>query len=128
MGLAQQAMLREALANAQLDPQRIGYVEDTWHRNGARRSGEVEALAAVVEMDRQPCYLGAVKANIGHLEAAAGVVGLLKTVLVLQHESHTAAGALHEDSIRTSSFEGTRFSIPTALVPGPGAKHRVVQV
>src|SRR5690606_20318350 len=86
-GLAQQALLREALANAQVDAQRISYVEA--HGTGTALGDpiEVEALAATVGARSEgagTCLVGSVKANIGHLEAAAGVAGLIKTTLALR--------------------------------------------
>jgi acyl transferase domain-containing protein len=89
-GLAQQAMVREALSNAQLEAGRIGFVEA--HGTGTALGDpiEVEALAATVGQPAPgagTCYVGAAKANIGHLEAGAGVVGLIKTVLALRHEA-----------------------------------------
>jgi acyl transferase domain-containing protein/NADPH-dependent curcumin reductase CurA/acyl carrier protein/nucleoside-diphosphate-sugar epimerase len=120
-GLAQQAMVREALANAQLAPQRIGYVEA--HGTGTALGDpiEVEALAATVGRafpGAGPCYLGAAKANIGHLEAGAGAAGLIKAVLSLRHQ----AIAPQPNFTRLSPhirFEGTRLAVPTALTPWP---------
>jgi len=86
-GLAQQQVVRRALKEADIDPSEIGYVEA--HGTGTVLGDpiEVEALAEVLGGGRRnaPCTLGAVKANIGHLEGAAGIAGLIKTVLVLRH-------------------------------------------
>ena len=87
-GLAQQALLRAALANARLSPSRVGFVET--HGTGTPLGDpiEVEALAATIGAPRpngETCYLGSVKSNLGHLEAAAGVAGLIKATLALQH-------------------------------------------
>ena len=89
-GPAQQALIRDALACAQLSPDRIGFVET--HGTGTALGDpiEVEAIAATIGQPfpgSGPCLLGSVKANLGHLEAAAGVTGLLKAVLALQHEA-----------------------------------------
>jgi acyl transferase domain-containing protein/NADPH:quinone reductase-like Zn-dependent oxidoreductase/acyl carrier protein len=87
-GLAQQALLREALANAQLSPSRVGFVEAHGTATPLGDPIEVEALAAVIgapRADDSSCYLGSAKANLGHLEAAAGVAGLIKATLVLSH-------------------------------------------
>ncbi len=126
-GLAQQAMIREALANAQVDPAQIGYVEA--HGTGTALGDplEVEALAATVGQPRADgglCYVGAAKANIGHLEAAAGVVGLIKAVLVLQHAEIPPQANFHTLSPHIS-LAGTCLAIPTATVPWPkGARPR----
>ncbi len=86
-GLAQQRVLRRALQDAGVQPWEIGYVEV--HGTGTALGDpiEVEALAEVLGGGQRttPLTLGAVKANVGHLEGAAGVAGLIKTILVLQH-------------------------------------------
>ncbi|MBX7255252.1 MAG: SDR family NAD(P)-dependent oxidoreductase [Candidatus Hydrogenedentes bacterium] len=87
-GLAQQAVIRQALANAGIEPGQVGYVEA--HGTGTSLGDpiEVDALKAVLLPGRgrdQRCLLGSVKTNIGHLEAAAGVAGLIKTALILKH-------------------------------------------
>lgn len=118
-GLAQQALVVEALANAQVDASRIGYVEA--HGTGTMLGDpiEVEALAATVGRaapGAAPCLIGAAKANIGHLEAAAGVTGLIKSVLVLRNE------AIPPQANFTSlnphiRLEGTRLAVATQLTP-----------
>jgi acyl transferase domain-containing protein len=87
-GPAQQAAIREALADAGVTPREIGYVEA--HGTGTPLGDPIEmnSLVAVLNEDRAAedvCRVGSVKTNIGHLEAAAGIAGLIKTALVLQH-------------------------------------------
>jgi len=77
-----------ALATAGVDPESIGYIET--HGTGTALGDpiEVAALTRVFGAGsdrRRRCVLGALKASIGHLDAAAGVAGLIKTVLALQH-------------------------------------------
>jgi acyl transferase domain-containing protein len=86
--LAQEAVIREALANAGVGPEEVSYVEA--HGTGTSLGDpiEVEALGrALAERDKRtvPLLIGSVKTNLGHLEAAAGVTGLIKVVLSLQH-------------------------------------------
>ncbi len=86
---SQEALLREALHSARLEGKDIGFVET--HGTGTVLGDpiEVEALRAVVgpaRSDSGRCVLGAVKTNLGHLEGAAGVAGLIKAVLALHHE------------------------------------------
>ena len=93
-GLAQQAVVRQALAAARLAPTDISYVEAHGTGTGLGDPIEVEALAAVYGEGRdvrQPFEVGSVKSNIGHLEAASGVTGLLKLVLALQHRQLPAS-------------------------------------
>ncbi|MEP7210199.1 MAG: beta-ketoacyl synthase N-terminal-like domain-containing protein, partial [Alphaproteobacteria bacterium] len=128
-GLAQQALIREALTNAQLAPGRIGFVEA--HGTGTPLGDpiEVEALAATVgQIDERagPCFIGAAKANLGHMEAAAGVGGLIKSVLVLQNEA--VPPQVHFKSPNPHfTLEGTRLQVPTKLVSWPsGAVPRCI--
>ncbi len=86
--LAQQAVIKDALANAGASPLDIGYVEA--HGTGTSLGDpiEVRALAAALgegRTEEQALVLGSVKTNIGHLESAAGIAGLIKALLCLQH-------------------------------------------
>ncbi len=117
--LAQQSLLRQALASAKVDPSALGYIEA--HGTGTPLGDpiEVEALVDVLgrpRPDGSRCALGSVKTNMGHLEAAAGIAGLMKTVLALQHEAipkHLNFSRLNP-RIR---LEGTPFFVPTELQP-----------
>src|SRR5215469_562486 len=87
-GRAQQRVIRRALAQAMMEASRVEYVEA--HGTGTALGDpiELEALQEVIggaAGRKQRCAVGSVKANIGHLEAAAGIAGLIKTVLVLEH-------------------------------------------
>jgi acyl transferase domain-containing protein/acyl carrier protein/protein-L-isoaspartate O-methyltransferase len=87
-GPAQEAVLREALAAAGVAPGEISYVEA--HGTGTALGDpiEIQALGAVLGGERpasEPLVVGSVKTNIGHLEAAAGIAGLIKIVLAMRH-------------------------------------------
>jgi acyl transferase domain-containing protein/acyl carrier protein len=88
-GKAQEAVIRAALAQAGVSGEEIGYVEA--HGTGTALGDPIEAhaLAAVLGVGRgaeNPLVVGSVKTNVGHLEAAAGIAGLIKAVLSLEHE------------------------------------------
>jgi acyl transferase domain-containing protein len=88
-GLAQQDVIRRALSMANIRADRVGYVEA--HGTGTRIGDPIEfhALRTIVGRetpDRKTCYVGSVKSNIGHLEAAAGIAGLIKVILSLHHQ------------------------------------------
>lgn len=88
-GQSQQAMLRDALARSGIAPAEVGYVEA--HGTGTTLGDpiEVEALQAVLgnpRPDGSRCWIGSVKPNVGHLEAAAGIAGLLKVLACLEYE------------------------------------------
>ena len=84
-GPAQEAIVRLALSESGLTPSDIGYVET--HATGTSLGDAIEAqaLAVVYAQNRTHALLiGAVKPNLGHLEAASGIAGLAKTILALQ--------------------------------------------
>jgi 6-methylsalicylic acid synthase len=87
-GEAQEYVARQALRQAGVDPRSVDYVEA--HGTGTRAGDPIEvgALSRVYGRDDPAgrCKIGSVKANIGHLEAGAGVAGVIKAVLALYHE------------------------------------------
>nr|WP_275939224.1 type I polyketide synthase [Polyangium spumosum] len=126
--LSQQTLLRQALESARVAPSDVGYVEA--HGTGTSLGDpiEVEALKAVLGGPREKgstCILGAVKTNIGHLEAAAGVAGLMKVALSLQNER--IPGNLHFRSLNPRiDLRGTSLEIAQNPVPWkPGLRPRI---
>lgn len=82
------AAMTQALAVAAVEPQSVGYVET--HGTATLVGDPVEVFALNKAFDkgqRQTCAIGSVKGNIGHLEAAAGIAGLIKAVLSLKHKT-----------------------------------------
>ncbi len=124
--LAQQAVMRQAVANAGVDPSQVGYIET--HGTGTALGDpiEVEALSAIYGRPRpngQTCILGSLKTNMGHLESAAGVAGLIKAALVLRHGA--IPPHLHFTALNPSiSFEHTPFQITTELRAWPKGERR----
>src|SRR6185312_878529 len=87
---AQTAVLRAAYANAGVPPHEVDYVET--HGTGTLLGDPIEARALGTVLGRgrpeqSPLLLGAVKSNLGHLEAAAGIAGFIKAVLAVQRGS-----------------------------------------
>ena len=118
-GPAQQAVISQALAKADIEPHRISYVEA--HGTGTSLGDpiEVKSIKKVLMSERsndKTCWMGSVKTNIGHLEAAGGIAGLIKVVLSLQHQK--IPPHLHLKKLNPLiSLAGTPFAIPTKLQP-----------
>jgi acyl transferase domain-containing protein len=114
-GAAQRSVLRRALRHGGVEPEQVGYVET--HGTGTRLGDpiEVEALAEVYGREQgAPLYLGAVKTNIGHTEAAAGIAGLIKVVLCLQRGA--IPPNVHFERLNPDiSLDGTTFVVPTEM-------------
>src|SRR5262249_37255759 len=84
----QAQVIREALANAGVDADTIQYVEAHGTGTPLGDPSEVQALTKAYRTQTERkgyCAIGSVKTNVGHLDAAAGVAGLIKAVLALQH-------------------------------------------
>ena len=120
-GVAQQQLIEKALSAAGLKGQDIQYVET--HGTGTRLGDpvEVQALQTVYGKGRQheqSLLIGALKSNIGHLEAAAGVAGLIKTILSLQHGLIPAS--LHFDEPnRFIPWKDINIKVANKLTPWP---------
>ncbi len=130
-GKAQQAVIRQALAAAGVAAEEINYVEA--HGTGTALGDPIEAhaLAAVLGPGRtadNPLLLGSVKTNIGHLESAAGVAGMIKLVLSLQNEEIPRHLHFHELNPRID-WGGAPVEIPVQARPWPrGEKRRIAGV
>jgi 3-oxoacyl-(acyl-carrier-protein) synthase len=81
---AQKAVIEEALKDAAIKAEEIDYLET--HGTGTALGDAIEChVLSEIFANKENLYIGSVKANIGHLEAAAGIAGLIKLVLMLQH-------------------------------------------
>lgn len=120
-GPAQEGVIQAALTDAGVSPDSISYVEA--HGTGTRLGDpiEIEALRKVIVEGRsadRPLTVGSVKSNIGHLETAAGIAGLIKLVLMLQHGRIPAN--LHLESVNPLlDMDGSLLQIPTSLREWP---------
>jgi malonyl CoA-acyl carrier protein transacylase len=125
-GQSQQHLIRQALTQAELDPADISYIEA--HGTGTSLGDpiEVTALGEVlgkVRTHEDPLWVGSVKANIGHLESAAGVSGLIKVILALQHEEIPPHTHLQELNPRID-WERLPIRVPTEIQPWPRSERK----
>ena len=127
---AQEALLRAALADAQVDPSEIQYVEA--HGTGTRAGDrvEVDALGTVLGAGRpsdRPCLIGSVKTNIGHAEGAAGMAGVIKTALALRYG--VLPKSLHLVTPNPElRLEERHLRVPTETMPWPESARRLAGV
>lgn len=127
---AQEAAIRTALRRAGVEPTEVGYVEA--HGTGTPVGDPIEmrALASALTLDRSttnPLLIGSIKTNIGHLEAGAGVAGLIKAALVAKHGFIPANLHLRTPT-RYVSLAELKIDVPATGRPFPDYERRVVGV
>lgn len=111
--------VHNALAASGRSSEEIGYVEA--HGTGTRLGDPIEVRALTRAFDtakRQYCALGSIKAQVGHLDAAAGVTGLVKAVLTLTH-GEIPPQVNFTQANPEINFTETPFYVPTQLAPWP---------
>ncbi len=118
----QAAAISEALAVAGVDPETIAYIEA--HGTGTALGDPIEIQAVTRAFreytDRQGfCAIGSVKSNLGHLDVAAGVTGLIKTVLALEH-GEIPPSLHYERPNPRIDFAAAPVYVNAALAPWPG--------
>ena len=116
--LAQEAVIEAAARAGGMSAHRLDYVEA--HGTGTPAGDPIEATAIGRATGSTGCYIGSVKTNIGHAEAAAGVAGLIKTALALKHG--VLPPSLHFDRPNPDiPFEDLGLTVVTAkeTIPGP---------
>jgi myxalamid-type polyketide synthase MxaE and MxaD len=116
----QEDMLRSALRDAGVAPREVAYIEAHGTGTLAGDPVEIAAISSVVASGSrtEPCMVGSVKTNIGHTESAAGVAGLIKVALSLQHRAIPASLHFREPNARIDWSKNV-VAIPTKTSPWP---------
>lgn len=110
-------VMRRALARAQVRASEIGYIEAHGTGTPAGDPIEVRSIAAILGSPQQrdaPAWLGSVKANIGHLEGAAGIAGLIKAALCVRYGQIPPQAQLRDIS-RALGLDQSPLLIPRRL-------------
>jgi acyl transferase domain-containing protein/thioesterase domain-containing protein/acyl carrier protein len=125
-GAAQEALIRQVCGTAGIEPAQIRYVEA--HGTGTAIGDPIEARALGAALGagrREPCPIGSVKSNIGHLEAASGIASLIKVALILKARQIPASLHCAHPS-PAIDFESLNLRVVRALEPFPEGKGRVL--
>jgi amino acid adenylation domain-containing protein len=114
----QAGAIRQALADGAIDPATISYVEAHGTATPLGDPIEIEGLAMAFgeQTARQFCALGSIKSNLGHLTAAAGVAGFIKTVLAMRHQQLPASLGFAAPNPHID-FASSSFFVNAALSP-----------
>lgn len=118
---AQEAAMRLAYQRAGISPERVQYVEAHGTGTPVGDPLETRAIGSVVSAgrpDNERCIVGSVKTNIGHLEAAAGVAGLVKTALALKHRQIPPHLHFHNPN-PDIPFDELKLRVPVTLETWP---------
>ena len=119
-GKGQKAVIEQALASAMLDSSDISYIES--HGTGTALGDPIEfgALQSIFgpKERRSPCFLGSLKANLGHLGACAGMASLHKTLLMFAHDALVPQINFSEP-LPELDFERSAFRIATQPTAWP---------
>ena len=118
-GPSQEELMHRALQDAGIPPARVGYLET--HGTGTSLGDPIElrALGSVYGAARQvddPIYVGSLKTNVGHMEAAAGVGGLIKLVLSLKH-GQIPAHLQFETPTTHVPWQALKLAVPIQATP-----------
>ncbi|MBF0288094.1 MAG: type I polyketide synthase [SAR324 cluster bacterium] len=129
-GPSQEQVYRKALASAGIDPQEVSYVET--HGTGTPLGDpiEVRSLGNVycAAPRKRPLMISSAKTNVGHLEAGAGVVGIMKVILAMQYGNIPPHLHLNNPNPHIP-WNDVQIEIPTKLTEWPkGKKSRIAAV
>jgi acyl transferase domain-containing protein len=120
---AQVALLRRVYDEASVEPDALAFIEA--HGTGTRVGDPAEAQAvgrALATRRAQPLPIGSVKTNVGHLEPASGLVGMLKAMLALEH--NVLPASLHVETLNPEiPFDDLNLRVATEPVPLPIGTH-----
>ncbi|MFP2956840.1 SDR family NAD(P)-dependent oxidoreductase [Myxococcus sp. 1LA] len=116
---AQEALYRRVLQRAGIEPAQVDYLEA--HGTGTRLGDPIELdgvsrVYGAARSSERPLWIGSVKPNIGHTEAAAGIAGLIKAVLVLQ-SGEVPPAVNFEHPTPEFAWEGSGLAVPRARTP-----------
>ncbi|WP_329172792.1 non-ribosomal peptide synthetase/type I polyketide synthase [Streptomyces sp. NBC_01477] len=118
---AQTALIEQVCARAGITPGSLQYVEAHGTSTAVGDPIEANALAGALAIGRKPgaaCYIGSVKTNIGHTESAAGIAGLIKTALSIEHR--LIPPHINLERINPAiDLEAAPYGIPDRLTPWP---------
>ncbi|MBF0106002.1 MAG: thioester reductase domain-containing protein [Deltaproteobacteria bacterium] len=129
-GKAQEELLRAVYGRAGIAPERIAYIEA--HGTGTALGdpievGAIDRFLGKVDKTATPCLIGSAKSNIGHLEAAAGVAGLIKTALSLYHKKIPASIHYQKANPRIP-FDKTSLQVVKTVTAWPSRTEAVAGV
>lgn len=114
---AQEEVILDACSDAQILPNQIAYLET--HGTGTKIGDpiEISAIQNTIAQERStPCLIGSVKSNLGHLESAAGMAGLIKSVIALQHGTIPANLHFNQPN-QFIDFESGRITVVNKETP-----------
>jgi acyl transferase domain-containing protein len=128
-GPAQQEVMRRALRTADVEPRQVTFVEAHGTGTSLGDPVELQSLAAVygARSGDRPLLTGSVKTNFGHLEAAAGVAGLIKVVLALEHGEMPPQLHFHEPNPRVD-WAALPLRVVTSPTTWPSESPRLAAV
>ncbi|MCZ2392966.1 MAG: SDR family NAD(P)-dependent oxidoreductase [Chitinophagales bacterium] len=120
--ITQEIMIKDALSRAHIAPQLVQYVEAHGTGTKAGDPAEIASISGALSEGRNPediFYVGSIKTNLGHTEAASGVAGLIKVLLSIQHR--TIPGNLYADEEKNPYIQWDNLSlrIPSEAIAWP---------